>query len=227
MHLSNHELIAFAAMFIACFALTRKEVKIGIRRADFSLQDSRSVHTIRIPRTAGIALLLAIVPTIMMTEGELRTQYVSFMLAASPILIISIYEDIISETRAAHRLVAILCSNFAVIAFFHLWLPRIGIPQLNDLMSGYGGLLLTVALITTITNSFNLIDGLNGLCSIFSVCAFSMINLIAEKYGLNGISHISAMYVAMIIAFTLFNFPLAKIYLGDTGAYFLGFLYCW
>jgi UDP-N-acetylmuramyl pentapeptide phosphotransferase/UDP-N-acetylglucosamine-1-phosphate transferase len=167
------------------------------------------------------------ITTVLVSDGELQIKYISFLLATTPMLLVSLSEDLNVPTKALYRLVAVAISNIAVIILLNEWLPRIGIPQVTPIMHTPIGAIITIVVISGITNSFNLIDGLNGLCAGFSLCAFIAVNVIAVKTGLDGISHIATMYATIIIAFMIFNFPFAKIYLGDTGSYFFGFIYSW
>jgi UDP-N-acetylmuramyl pentapeptide phosphotransferase/UDP-N-acetylglucosamine-1-phosphate transferase len=72
-----------------------------------------------------------------------------------------------------------------------------------------------------------LIDGLNGLCSGICLCAFLAISSLSESIGYETMFHLSMMYVAGISAFLIFNFPFARLFLGDSGAYLLGFILSW
>ena len=81
---------------------------------------------------------------------------------------------------------------------------------------------VTVIWIVAITNLINLIDGVDGLAG--GICLMMMILLTIVGGGINCVSYLAAGMIGALLGFLWFNFPPAKIYLGDGGAYFLGFL---
>ena len=96
--------------------------------------------------------------------------------------------------------------------------------HLDDLSLGILGFLATVLWLVSLTNLINLIDGIDGLAG--GICL--MLMFLLANVGLGGDSGFSALLAisaaGALIAFLRFNYPPAKIYLGDGGAYFLGFL---
>lgn len=83
--------------------------------------------------------------------------------------------------------------------------------------------LLTTAWIVVVTNSFNLIDGLDGLCTGVSAIIGTALTLLAWQSGnLSGVM-IGVPLVGALLGFLPFNFPPARIFVGDTGALFIGY----
>ncbi len=81
---------------------------------------------------------------------------------------------------------------------------------------------ITVLWLVAITNLINLIDGVDGLAG--GICLMLMILLVVVGGGINCVSFLSASMIGALLGFLWFNFPPAKIYLGDGGAYSMGFL---
>ena len=89
--------------------------------------------------------------------------------------------------------------------------------------------LLTFIAVIGLTNAYNIIDGFNGLASITAI--FNLLGLAAICYLQSDVEHINALrannmigLVGAICGFLIFNYPHAKIFLGDCGAYFIGFV---
>jgi UDP-N-acetylmuramyl pentapeptide phosphotransferase/UDP-N-acetylglucosamine-1-phosphate transferase len=74
-----------------------------------------------------------------------------------------------------------------------------------------------------VSNAYNILDGLNGLASIISIVSLIAVSLVAFQFGDSDIVFMSLMLVASIAGFLLWNYPTGKIFLGDAGAYLIGF----
>ena len=90
-------------------------------------------------------------------------------------------------------------------------------------------LLVSFTIFATIgvVNSFNLIDGLNGLSSYVTISVALSLSVIAFNAGHTQTSIFLVLIVASVLGFLVLNFPLGKIFLGDGGAYALGHLLVW
>jgi UDP-N-acetylmuramyl pentapeptide phosphotransferase/UDP-N-acetylglucosamine-1-phosphate transferase len=78
-----------------------------------------------------------------------------------------------------------------------------------------------------VANSINMIDGFNGLASTTATLAFSSFALIAYQVGDMQLAAISMLLSACVFGFFWVNWPFGKIFLGDGGAYFVGFSLAW
>ena len=88
-------------------------------------------------------------------------------------------------------------------------------------------ILFTSFAISGIANSINIIDGFNGLSSITCTIAFIGISLISYKAGDINLSNLAFILAASTFGFFLINWPFGKLFLGDGGAYFIGFSLAW
>jgi len=86
------------------------------------------------------------------------------------------------------------------------------------------GILLSIIGIMGMMNAINMIDGFNGLASSIVVLMLISFGIVAYRVGDSDIVHISIVSISSLIAFLMFNFPQGKIFLGDGGAYLLGFI---
>lgn len=126
------------------------------------------------------------------------------------------------------RLFASAVSSFIAILMFKTWLEGLGIPGIDVLlMFAPFGILFTIFATVGVVNSFNLIDGLNGLSSYVAISVALSLSVIAFNSGNIQISIFLILIISAVFGFMVLNFPLGKIFLGDGGAYTLGHLLVW
>ena len=89
------------------------------------------------------------------------------------------------------------------------------------------GIPLTLLVTAGIANGFNLIDGVNGLASMTAIAAAIALSYIAELAGYATMVHLAMMIAGGIFGFFLLNYPFGLIFLGDAGAYTMGFVLSW
>jgi UDP-GlcNAc:undecaprenyl-phosphate/decaprenyl-phosphate GlcNAc-1-phosphate transferase len=227
MHLHLHEIVVFVTCLVSCLVVVRNSRTLSPHRDLRALRQAQAIHVDRIPRLGGIAIFSSVLVTTLLVSAQLTPAYAMFVLGLMPLVAMGLYEDMGRPTKPVWRLGAIVLSSAFIIAALGVWLPRSGIPAIEPLMGGVFGAILTVAVVAGVTNAFNMIDGLNGLCSGIALSAFIAINTISVDIRYENMIHLSMMYIVAIVAFMLFNFPVARLYLGDTGAYLLGFILSW
>jgi UDP-N-acetylmuramyl pentapeptide phosphotransferase/UDP-N-acetylglucosamine-1-phosphate transferase len=201
--------------------------RVGQARARFSLSERHAIHHNSVPRTGGVAICAAVFVSAFFADYSLRVAYLNFVISMIPIMVVAVYEDLIAPTRALVRMLAITTSTILAIMLLDFWLPRIGIPALNPYMSGIFGIACTILIVSGVTNAFNIIDGLNGLCGGVAASAFVALFFVAVKVGFDSLADISMMFVISILTVLGFNFPKARLYFGDTGSYLFGFILSW
>ena len=89
------------------------------------------------------------------------------------------------------------------------------------------GIPLTLLITAGIANGFNLIDGVNGLASMTAISAAVAMSLIAHQAGYTDMVYLALMLAISIFGFFVVNYPFGRIFLGDAGAYTLGFVLSW
>jgi len=122
----------------------------------------------------------------------------------------------------------VISSSLLTIWLFGVWLPRTGTPVLDPLMEYSAvGIPLTILVTAGISNGFNLIDGVNGLASLTAIVAALALSQIAEISGYSTMVHLPMFVAAGVFGFFLLNYPFGLIFLGDAGAYTIGFVLSW
>ena len=201
---------------------------ISKRKRLYDIPDSRKSHLECIPRLAGVsflpAFLLSFLPVVSLYGGSVRE--LSFLICGASLIFIMGMKDDLIGMRWSYKFVVQLIAALCMIAsgtFVNNLYGLFGIYELSPLI-GYP---LTVFLVVYILNTVNLIDGVDGLASgIVSVAALVLGICLYREHS----CHYAALAFAVLgtqIAFLRYNLCSTrklKIFMGDTGATFLGFM---
>ena len=126
------------------------------------------------------------------------------------------------------RLLAAVVASLCAIFLLGVWLPRVDIPVIDMAMSyWFVGVPITLLVTAGVANGFNLIDGVHGLATLTGIGAALSLASIADNAGLAAIMQLNMMLAAGLVGFLILNFPMGRIFLGDAGAYTIGFVISW
>lgn len=186
----------------------------------------QKVHKNPTPRVGGIAIFISMIFGLLFLFSKLNNiNYVYIIIAGLPIVLCGFFEDICKKIGAYKRLSISFLSALLAIYFLNALIIRTGIPALDSLTNiEIISVIFTVIAISGVINSINIIDGVNGLSSGTSIFMFFCLGYIAFKVNDYFILSICFLAVAAILGFFVWNFPFGKIFLGDGGAYFIGYL---
>jgi UDP-N-acetylmuramyl pentapeptide phosphotransferase/UDP-N-acetylglucosamine-1-phosphate transferase len=166
---------------------------------------------------AGAALMLWLNRPV----GELA---VLLLLCAAPAFAAGLIEDLTKRVSPGKRLLATAVSAGLAFWFLGAQITRTDIPGLDTVVSfGAGALLVTVFAVAGIANSVNIIDGFNGLSSMCVIIMLSALAYVGFQVNDVVVATLALMGIGAVLGFFLWNFPAGLIFLGDGGAYFLGF----
>lgn len=184
------------------------------------------VHRGDPPRLGGVGLYLACaLAGILFLPSDFQREYWFVILCSAPILILALGEDIGFHTSANARLLVTFLSSGIYIVISGNTVGRTGLPLFDGWLTAYWfAVAFSVLLISSAVQSMNLIDGLNGLCSGIALISTVCLAYIAYDANESILFHASTMFCVAIIGFFVVNFPSGGIFLGDFGAYWLGFL---
>lgn len=186
----------------------------------------QKIHTDSTPRIGGVAIFAGLTLAWASCPLELATRdYLgSLLLAGTPVFAFGLIEDLTKKVSVLTRLIAALVSGVLAYYLANVLIIRLDITPLDPLLQHLClALPLTAFAITGLTNGINLIDGFNGLASGTVIISSVAIACIAQQVGDPVLAQFGALVAAASIGFMLVNFPLGKIFLGDSGAYILGF----
>jgi UDP-GlcNAc:undecaprenyl-phosphate GlcNAc-1-phosphate transferase len=190
--------------------------------------DPRKVHKEPIPRLGGIAIflgfLLSLVGIELLEPGFFlkNTQWYGIIIGAFLMFLVGVVDDIINlsaKTKFFSQIIISIIAFYFGVKIVALSNPFGAMLVLPDYLS----IIVTVFWIVGITNTINLIDGLDGLAAGVSMIAGITLFIIAIQTNQDLIAVIILSLVGATIGFLRYNFNPAKIFMGDSGSLFLGF----
>ena len=219
--------VAVAVALAVSLAATPLVKKLANRIGAIDVpKDSRRVHKSPIPRLGGLAIFLGFVLSVVIL-ADISRQILGILIGAVIIVIVGVVDDI-KPLRALIKLIIQIIAALVAVYFgviIDIFSNPIIFSANEFVFLGYFSIPITVLWIVAITNSVNLIDGLDGLAvgvSAISSIAMLIIALMVSD-DLN-VAVILAALTGACLGFMPYNFNPAKIFMGDTGALLLGYV---
>ena len=190
-------------------------------------KDARRMHHVPIPRLGGLAIFIGFIVSILLFVDVRRdAQMQSILLGAVVIVVLGVVDDIMALPAMFKFVVQIAAAlipalNGVVIQAFSN--PNIFSDNLYWVL-GKLSIPFTVLWIVAITNSVNLIDGLDGLANGVSAISATTMLVIAILVSEGQVAVVMAALVGACVGFMPYNMNPAKMFMGDTGATFLGYI---
>ena len=222
--LTKLAIIVFFISGTLCFCL------IILSRRSRTLLDQiigiQKIHHKSVARVGGIGIFIAFVLGLAVLSLRFNNlNYIYLFISSLPIVLTGFYEDIKKKVGPICRLNISFLSALLAIMLLGSLIERTGIPILDFLVrSKIIGAIFACIAIAGVTNAINIIDGMNGLSSGTSIVLFAAIGYIAFKCQDFFILSIVVLAAAAILGFFFWNYPYGRIFLGDGGAYFIGFI---
>lgn len=224
--------VSLIAAFIASILLTPLVKRLAFRIGAVDAPNYRKVHARIMPRLGGLAIFLAFLIGIAILYPFLinvlpwhTSEYslLAIILGACIIVATGVIDDM-REISAKAKMLGQLAAALIVIFVGGIQIDEVNLPFVGELDFGLLSIPLTILWIIGITNAINLIDGLDGLAAGVSTIALITLAVMAFIMGNMFVLAIAAILAAASIGFLFYNFHPAKIFMGDTGALFLGFM---
>lgn len=183
-------------------------------------------HTLLVPRIGGVSIFLALcvgAGVCVYKDASNRGFYI-YLLASFPFFILGLVEDLTKRLSIKTRFILIVIFSFATVTYFNAHITKVDVAPLDYLLTyPLFSIALTVFSIAGLVNAYNIIDGFHGLSSMIGIMALGSLGILAHLYGDEKILSICIYGVAAILGFVFFNYPKGLIFLGDGGAYLIGF----
>ncbi|MCR4376647.1 MAG: undecaprenyl/decaprenyl-phosphate alpha-N-acetylglucosaminyl 1-phosphate transferase [Rhodospirillales bacterium] len=190
--------------------------------------NERSSHSNPTPRSGGIAIVMTFfiglaVFRLMGDDAALEQDYFwTFAGAAALIAVVSIFDDLADMSfRAklgAQAFAAIIVMAFGVVV------DQLYVPGLGQVQLGVWGYALTFLWIVGLTNAFNFMDGIDGIAAGTALVASVAFAAVTLSQGSSFIYLVSLIVAGSVAGFLFWNWQPAKIFMGDSGSQFLGFV---
>ena len=220
--LSIFSIISFFTFFIIQ-KISNKIFSGALLDSDFN--KPQAFHNNHIPRSGGLASIISFFTFIFLNNILFSVVYLDYLILGTGLFLIGFLDDIKVRFSAKSRLIVMVIFLYIVTKIFSFEINQIDLIFLQDILKiDLFFNFFIVLCFLFIINGSNLIDGFNGLLSINLI----IINIILTYINMNnGHLEFSILIISQIIillSFLLFNFPNAKIFLGDSGAYTMGAL---
>lgn len=221
------QLVGFAGTLLAGIALVLTQGWHG----RFSLDSTVGVqkqHTQPTPRVGGLAIAFGLALAWVQAGAEVRAILGPMLLAGIPAFAFGLAEDITKHVSVRTRLLATMGSGTLAWWLTGVSMQDTGFPPLDWALKFVPfAVLFTAFAVGGVANAINIIDGFNGLASGSVAIMAAAIGLIAWNVGDPTLAYTSWLVATVALGFGAVNWPLGKIFLGDGGAYLLGFALAW
>jgi UDP-GlcNAc:undecaprenyl-phosphate/decaprenyl-phosphate GlcNAc-1-phosphate transferase len=218
--MSMSVILAFFASLITVLIITPFVIRFAVFIGAVDKPNKRKVHRSIMPRLGGLAIFIGVMVGYFVS-GLHQEKVTAITIAGIVILITGFLDDkyeLSPKLKLLGQLIAAIIVVSSGLTINVLYFPFIGEYDLS-----FWSYPITVFWIIAITNAINLIDGLDGLAAGTSAIAIATIALMAVMNGKMLILTISMIVLGSTIGFLFYNFNPAKIFMGDTGALFLGY----
>ena len=188
-------------------------------------KDNRRMHKVPIPRLGGLAIFLGFFISVLLFS-DIDRQLQGILLGSVVIVVLGVLDDIMALRSLPKFLVQIVAAGIAV--YYGCRIQYISNPNLISdspyLDLGMFSIPVSIIWIVAITNAVNFIDGLDGLASGVSAISAGTLLVIALLVSEGNVAILMGALLGACLGFIPYNLNPAKIFMGDTGATFLGFI---
>ncbi|MGM9923440.1 MAG: glycosyltransferase family 4 protein [Bacillus sp. (in: firmicutes)] len=210
--------------FIASLIITPLVKKLAFKIGATDKPNQRKVHQTIMPRLGGLAIFISFLIGMLILQPQPQDDGSAWaiLIGAAIIIVIGVFDDMLelsAKVKFLGQSVAAL-----VVVLSGVQVDYINLPFGGEIHLGILSIPLTIIWIVGITNAINLIDGLDGLAAGVSTIALITISAMAFLKGDMFVMGIGAILIGSTLGFLKYNFHPAKIFMGDTGALFLGFM---
>jgi len=222
----------FIASAFAALVLTPLVARIALKLGIVDRPGPRRIHPRPIPRMGGVAILLAmlgpIIPVMLLSNAvgsafrEIQTRVIAMLAASVAMVLVGLVDDV-RGLRSRFKFLAQIAAA-AVVCAFGIRIETVSVEGLFTLHFGWLAWPITILWIVSITNAVNLIDGLDGLAAGIAAVACGVIAVLAISAGQTVMAVLMLALLGSLMGFVVFNFNPARIFMGDSGSMFVGFV---
>ena len=233
--------IAFLTSLLITLLVIRYQHLHAHVTADHDLEGVQKFHATPVPRIGGVGVFLGILGGLLAkvwVEDPVAEPNLVLLACALPAFGAGLAEDLTKRVGVRERLMATALSALLGGYFLGAWLTRLDIPGLDSLfhpptlsvgwdtiaMTGLFSITVTAFAVAGVANAFNIIDGYNGLSGVVAIISLLGLAYVADQVGDRLVLMGALSLVGAIAGFLVWNYPNGLIFLGDGGAYCVGFL---
>jgi len=219
-------IIAFFVSFFVCSLIIRsQETHINVT-GDSDFSGPQKVHSRTVSRIGGVGIALGITLAVAVRAWIQPQPSQETLLLVSALFPFSIglIEDLTKKAGLGKRFLMMMIGSGLAFWWLGAQINRLDVPYLDQyLLITECSFIFTIIAITGLSNAFNIIDGFNGLSSMVGIISLLALGYLAITLNDRSIAYLSFTMVAAILGFFIWNYPRGLIFLGDGGAYLIGF----
>lgn len=218
--------IFFLSFFFNYFLIKSYKFFFLKKISDTEFTKPQAFHKFPAIRSGGITILFFLLFFLIFYENK-SDYYLSIIVLSVFFFIIGFLEDIKIHTKPEIRLLYLLFISFVIIYYFNIHVLNTQIRFLNNIIfsNKFYSIIFVCFCLLFIINGCNFIDGFNGLLILHAIIILGILYFINDHNSKNlYIQNIILFFISILISILIFNFPKAKIFLGDSGAYITGII---
>jgi len=212
----------FILIFILSLGFIYLIKKNASKMGFIDIPNERSIHVDSVPRAAGVGFFLAVALVVPVFHIDLIVSYPWTVLAILLIFIVGVLDDHHDTSPNTKFIVLILAT--VLLSFDGLVINDLGTFFGLPVTLGWFAIPFTVFAVTGFTNALNLIDGLDGLAATVSIVILGTFFIVGYQNDDMFIMVLSLSLIAALLAFLVYNWAPASIFMGDSGSLTLGFV---
>jgi UDP-N-acetylmuramyl pentapeptide phosphotransferase/UDP-N-acetylglucosamine-1-phosphate transferase len=223
-------LLLLAAFFVSLVAtlLVVHSAKVhGMASLDHDMSGPQKFHARPVPRIGGAGIVAGLgvaMALAFLAEADSARLGWWLLLCSAPAFVAGVAEDLTKNVSPRRRLFFTAVSAALAVWLLDASIHRTGIPGLDWLVAmPIAAAVVTVFAVAGVANAVNIIDGFNGLASMCAMLILGSVAYVAYQAGDPTLGLLCLAGIGAVLGFFVWNFPAGMIFLGDGGAYFLGF----
>lgn len=222
-------MLAFVIAAGVALLITPGVILLAAKTGAMDAPDARKVHKKPIPRIGGIGIYAAFMAAMLSVlsfvdvTAEVKTEIIGLMVGGSLIVLVGVIDDY-KNLPAKVKLVGQIIAAAVLVIAFDVRIDFITDPFGDYIYTEWLAVPLTIFWIVGLTNTVNLIDGLDGLAAGVATIAAVTIMMVALQQSIMLVAVLTAALAGAAFGFLYYNFNPARIFMGDSGSMFLGFM---
>jgi len=223
-HLNYSSVLAgFTISFAICLLIVATKMGRNGMGVDHT-EGIQKFHRVPTPRIGGVGLMAGFLVTWWLLKGEAKEITGWMVFSGFLVFIFGLAEDFSNRVSPGVRLLATLMAGVVFCLVSGVSVTNVSLWWLDHFLeSPYFAIAFTAFALATASNAINIIDGFHGLASGTILIMLVAIAIVTMKVGDTALLAVILSLAAVTVGFFIVNFPFGKIFLGDGGAYFLGF----
>jgi UDP-GlcNAc:undecaprenyl-phosphate/decaprenyl-phosphate GlcNAc-1-phosphate transferase len=215
-------LLSLSISFTITFLAIPVIINVAEMKKLFDMPDARKIHQVAITPLGGIGIFAGFVFGCLLTINFKYSSEFQYFIAASMVIFFLGLKDDILVLSPIKKFIGQVLAAFLIIYYGRIQIRSMhgffGIHELPEMFS----LLISYFSVIVIINSFNLIDGVDGLAGTLGLMSSALFGIYFMTAGMEPYYVLSFSLCGSLIAFLIFNFQPAKIFMGDTGSLLIG-----